>query len=297
MEAVECGAASLAMIMAYFGSFIPLERMRVECGVSRDGSKASKLVRAAKRFGLNADGYRRELSSLKKTVFPAIIFWNFNHFVVLEGFKKNKAYLNDPAAGRRVVSYEEFDSSYTGIVIEFSKGETFKKEGKRPSIISALEKRMQNMKDILLFIIMTGLFLLVPGFVIPAFSRFFVDTILVGKVTGFLKPLLVAMGFTVVVQTILTFVQQRYLKRFHIKLALSSSAQFLNHVFKMPVEFFIQRMPGEICNRIQANDTVATLISTQLTKAAVNLFCIIFYAVIMLRYDPLLTFLDRKSVV
>ena len=291
MEAVECGAASLAMILAYYGSFIPLEKLRVECGVSRDGSKASMVVKAARRFGLNADGYRKEMAGLKSTVFPAIIFWNFNHFVVLEGFKGDKAYINDPASGKRTISYEEFDSSYTGVVLEFSKNETYKKEGHKPSIIPSLKKRMAGMKNIVAYVILLGLFLLVPGFVIPAFSRFFVDNILVGGMTGFLKPLLIAMTLTAVIQAALTALQQYCLMRFHTKLSLSSSVKFLDHVFKMPVEFFTQRMPGEICNRIQTNDSVAMLISTKIAGAAINLFCIVFYAVLMFRYDVILTLL------
>lgn len=289
MEAVECGAASLAMILGHFGSYIPLERLRVECGVSRDGSKASKIILAARRLGLNADGYKREIEDLKDMVFPAIIFWEFNHFVVLEGFKGDKAYINDPASGRRKVSYEDFDSSYTGIVLKFSKSESFAAQGKKPSLFSMLARRIRGMKRVILYVILTGLFLVVPGFVIPAFSRFFVDTILVAKLTGFLKPLLIAMGLTAVLKGVLSWVQQFVLMRFHLKLSLSSSAQFLNHVFKMPVEFFTQRMPGEICERLLANDAVATLISTKLADAVIKLFCVVFYGILMLRYDIPLT--------
>jgi NHLM bacteriocin system ABC transporter peptidase/ATP-binding protein len=289
MEAVECGAASLAMILGYFGSFIPLERLRVECGVSRDGSKASKIILAARRLGLNADGYRREIENLKNTVFPAIIFWEFNHFVVLEGFKGDKAYINDPASGRRKVSYEDFDTSYTGVLLEFSKGDGFVPQGKKPSLFSMLARRIKGMRRVILYVILIGLFLVVPGFVIPAFSRFFVDTILVSKLTGFLKPLLIAMGLTAVLKGVLTWIQQFVLMRFHLKLSLSSSAQFLNHVFKMPVEFFTQRMTGEICERLLSNDAVATLISTKLAGAVINLFCVFFYGILMLRYDIPLT--------
>ena len=289
MEAVECGAASLAMILGYYGSFIPLEKLRVECGVSRDGSKASKIVMAARRFGLDANGYKRDIDSLQKASLPAIIFWDFNHFVVLEGFKGNKAYINDPASGRRAVSYDEFDTSYTGVILEFSKTENFERQGKKPSIFTALRRRVQGMKSVLLYVILLGLFLLIPGFVVPAFSRFFIDTILVAKLSGFLKPLLIAMGLAALLTGVLTWLQEWVLTRFHIKLALSSSAKFLNHVFKMPVEFFAQRMPGEICNRLLSNDIVAELISTKLTGAVVNLVCVIFYGALMFRYDVPLT--------
>ena len=289
MEELECGAASLAMILAYYGCYIPLEKLRSECGVSRDGSKASKILLAAKKFGLNAKGYRRRFAKMSQTKLPAIIFWEMNHFVVLEGFDKKKAYLNDPGMGRRTVSLADFEHSYSGVVLEFSKGENFVPQGKKKTIVPMLKKRMSGMKSVLMYVLLVGLFLVIPGFIIPGFSRFFVDEILVNQTKGLLKPLLIAMGLTLVIQGTLVALQQYYLKRFHLKLALSSSAKFLDHLFKMPVEFFVQRMPGEICNRIQANDVVATLISTKLTGAVINLICVFFYVAIMLCYDVPLT--------
>lgn len=289
MEELECGAASLAMILSYYGCYIPLERLRAECGVSRDGSKASKILLAAKKFGLDGKGFRRRFSQLPQTKFPAIIFWEMNHFVVLEGIDSKKAYLNDPGMGRRIVPLADFKNSYSGIVLEFSKSESFVPQGKKKTIIPLLSKRLAGMKSVLMYVLLVGLFLVIPGFIIPGFSRFFVDEILVNQTTGLLKPLLISMGLTLVVQGILVVLQQYYLKRFHLKLALSSSAKFLDHLFKVPVEFFVQRMPGEICNRILANDTVATLISTRLTGVVVNLICILFYVIIMLCYDVPLT--------
>ncbi|MBO7429680.1 MAG: NHLP family bacteriocin export ABC transporter peptidase/permease/ATPase subunit [Spirochaetia bacterium] len=289
MEELECGAASLAMILAYYGAYIPLERLRAECGVSRDGSKASKIILAAKKFGLDGKGYRRRLSQLPQTKFPAIIFWDMNHFVVLEGLDEKKAYINDPGIGRRIIPMADFKTSYSGIVLEFTKNESFVRQGKKKTIGPMIRKRMSGMKTVLMYVLLVGLFLVIPGFVIPSFSRFFVDEIMVNQSNGLLKPLLIAMGLTMVIQGALVALQQYYLKRFHLKLALSSSAKFLDHLFKMPVDFFVQRMPGEICNRILANDTVATLISTKITGAVINLICVIFYVVIMLCYDVPLT--------
>lgn len=291
MEAVECGAASLAMILGYFGKFIPLEKLRIECGVSRDGTKASNMLTAARKFGLDCKGYKKELDELSSVKFPAIIFWNFNHFVVLEGFKKNKAYLNDPASGKRVLTFDEFDMSYTGVILEFERGESFKPEGHKPSMIPVLRRRIEGAHNVLSYVVLTGLFLLIPGFIVPTFSRFFVDSILVNKMTGFLKPLLVAMGLTALARCVLTWLQQKYLLRFETKLSLLSSAKFLNHIFKLPVEFFAQRMPGEICNRIASNDTIANLLSEKLASAAVNICSVIFYLILMFRYSVVLTLL------
>ena len=291
MEELECGAASLAMILAYYGAYIPLERLRAECGVTRDGSKASKILLAAKKFGLDGKGYRRRLSQLPQTKFPAIIFWDMNHFVVLEGLDEKKAYLNDPGMGRRIVPMADFKRSYSGVVLEFTPNESFVPQGKKKTIVPLLKKRMTGMRAVLMYVLLVGLFLVIPGFIIPGFSRFFVDEILVNHAKGLLKPLLIGMGITLGVQGVLILLQQYYLKRFHLKLALSSSAKFLNHLFKMPVDFFVQRMPGEICNRILANDSVAILISTKLTGVVINLICVFFYLAIMLCYDVYLTLL------
>lgn len=291
MEELECGAASLAMILAYYGTFIPLEQLRAECGVTRDGSKASKILLAAKKFGLDGKGFRRRFGQLPQTKFPAIIFWDMSHFVVLEGITEKKAYINDPGMGRRTVPMEDFKRSYSGVILEFTPNETFVRQGKKKTMIPMLKKRMTGMGAVLMYVLLVGLFLVIPGFVIPGFSRFFVDEILVNHSKGLLKPLLIAMGLTFIIQGILVALQQYYLKRFHLKLALSSSAKFLNHLFKMPVDFFVQRMPGEICNRILANDAVATLISTKLTGAVVNLICVFFYIAIMMCYDVSLTLL------
>ena len=118
MEATECGAASLAMVLASFGLWLPLEKLRQECGVNRDGSKASCVIRAARNRGCTATGYRWNADRLKEVgKFPLIVHWEFNHFVVLEGIKGDKVYLNDPAMGRRTVKWEEFRSSYTGVAL------------------------------------------------------------------------------------------------------------------------------------------------------------------------------------
>ncbi len=289
MEAVECGAAALAMVLGYFKKFIPLEKLRIECGVSRDGSKASNVLKAARKFGLEAKGYRRELEALREVRFPAIIFWNFNHFVVLEGIKGKKVYINDPAAGKKTISWDDFDQSYTGVILEFAPGKDFVREGQKPSVLPMLKKRIRGSESILSFVVLTGLFLILPGFVIPTFARFFVDKILINGMVGFFKPLVVAMVGTAVIKGGLTWLQEAYLLRFQTKLALASSSQFLYHVFKLPMDFFAQRMPGEIANRIQVNDSVAELLSEKISITAINLFSIVFYAALMLQYDAVLT--------
>ena len=289
MEGLECGAASLAMVLGYHGRFIPLEELRVECGVSRDGSKASNILKAARKFGMEAKGFRHEPEELRTMNFPLIIFWNFNHFVVLEGFKKDKVYLNDPASGPKVISYEEFDKAFTGVTLTFTPTEEFEKGGDRESTFKALSRRLDNAFSPLVYVILAGLFLVVPGIVVPVFSKIFVDNVLVGQMTGWFRPLLVAMSITALIRGALTWLQEHYLLKFETRLAISSSAKFLTHIVSLPVEFFAQRMAGDLVSRIQLNDKVATLLSGTLSINALNIVMVVFYVAVMFYYDVVLT--------
>jgi len=290
MEAVECGAACLGMILNYFGRKVALEDLRVECGVSRDGSKANNILKAARKYGLEAKGFRKEPELLKSMQLPAIVFWNFNHFVVLEGFKGDKVYLNDPASGKRMLTWEEFDEAFTGIVLTFVPGPDFEKGGRNDSLMLALSRRFRNSGTALAYVVLAGLFLVIPGMVIPVYSRVFVDNILVSGMEGWFRPLLIAMAATAVVRGGLTWLQQYYLLRFETRLSVASSARFLAHIFKLPIEFFSQRMAGEIVTRIQLNDSVANLLSNQFAINMLNLVMVVFYAAVMFYYDALLTF-------
>jgi ABC-type bacteriocin/lantibiotic exporter with double-glycine peptidase domain len=285
MEAVECGAASLAMILAYWGRYAALEELRIACGVSRDGSKASNIVKAARSYGLIAKGYRKEPVAIKEMRLPAVIHWNFNHFLVLEGFDKGKVYLNDPGSGPRVITEEEFDQSFTGIVLTFEPGPDFVKSGAKPSMLSALKKRLEGSHAALTFVILVGLLLVVPGLIIPVFSRIFVDDILLGGKENWLIPLLLGMGFTALLRGILTWIQQYYLVRLETKIALQTTAQFYWHVLRLPVVFFTQRYAGDICSRVQSNDKVAQLLSGQLATNALNCVMVVFYFVLMIWYN------------
>ena len=289
MEALECGAACLAMILAYYGKFVPLEHMRVECGVNRDGSKASNVVKAARKHGLEAKGYRKEPEGVKEFHLPMILFWNFNHFVVLTGIKGKNVYLNDPASGPRTISYDEFDRSFTGVVLTFKPGPDFQKGGAAPNVLKALSKRLNRAKTALAYVVLAGLFLVIPGVVIPTFSKIFVDNILVAQMDGWLRPLLVAMAITALSRGLLTWLQQHYLLRFETKLALTWSAKFFRHIFRLPISFFFQRQAGDVANRVQLNDQVAQLLSGELATNMLNVVTIVFYAVLMFQYDSLLT--------
>jgi NHLM bacteriocin system ABC transporter peptidase/ATP-binding protein len=289
MEAVECGAAALGILLRYYGKYIPLEELRLACDVSRDGSTARKIVQAAQGYGLEASGLQRSsIRGLMKLQLPIIAFWKFNHFLVIEGYSKNKVYLNDPATGPRTVSWEEFNRSYTGIVLQGHPTEDFQKGGEKFSLIKSLRPRLQGSHDGLLYVLLASFFLLIPGLVIPIFLQVFIDKILIGG-KPWLEELLLAMGLTTLLILVLTFLQQTFLLRLETKLSLRSSSQFLWHVFHLPIEFFTQRYGGEIASRVQINNRVAALLSGQLATTIINMLLAVFYAVLMLRYDVPLT--------
>jgi NHLM bacteriocin system ABC transporter peptidase/ATP-binding protein len=290
MEAVECGAAALAMVLAHYGRWVPLEELRHECGVSRDGSKASNVLRAARKYGLEAKGFKyEELEKLYELQFPIILFWNFNHFVVLDGFKGGKVHLNDPAQGPRVVTMDELDGSYSGVVLTFTPGPEFKKGGTSPSMGPALRRRLVGSEMALIFTILCGLFLVVPGLAIPAFTRVFVDEYLVGGQADLLRPLLWIMAGTLAVQGVLTWLQKYYLLRLETKLALTTSSVFFSHILRLPAAYFGQRFAGEIGTRVLINDKVASVISGKLATTVIDSIMTVFYAVLMFFYDVWLT--------
>ena len=291
MEAVECGAASLAMILAYYGRFEPMENLRASCGVSRDGSKASSLLKAARTYGLEAKGFRIEPEGIRDKQLPVILFWNLYHFVVLEGFRKGFYYINDPASGPRRVTPEEFNESFSGVVLTFLPTPEFKKGGKPFSLIDALRKRIPGLERAMAYIVLVSLLLVIPGLVVPSFLRIFIDYILVKGMNSWLKPLLIGMVVTAILQGGLTWLQQHYLQKAETKLAMTSSARFFNHVFALPIRFFTMRQAGEIANRVQLNDKVATLVAGELSANALNMLMIFFYALIMASYDRVLTLL------
>lgn len=289
MEAVECGAASLSMILSYYGVYIPLEELRVECGVSRDGSKASNILKAANKFGLIGKGYRKEPESLRNIQFPAIIHWNFNHFVVLEGFKKNKVFLNDPAYGRRVISGEELDQSFTGVALTFSKSDNFKRIGIKDNPIKSIFKILSGSKMTLLFIICAGLACIIPGLAVPVFSKIFIDEILLRNLNSWVTPLLFGMALTAIIRGALVYFQKSFLVKLKTKLALSGSAKFLRQTLRLPINFFSQRYTGEIVERIETNDNIADNLTGELIGSVIDCIAILFYLVILFSYDLSLT--------
>lgn len=285
MEAVECGAASLAMIFAYYKKYLPLEQMRVDCGVTRDGVKAGSIIKAARRYGFAAKGFRKEPQDLKTMPLPAIIHWNFNHFVVLEGFDKDQVYINDPGSGPKIIAEEEFDLAFTGVILTFVPGPEFQPSGEKNSFVASLHKWLSGSHTAIIYLVIIGLLMVIPGLLVPAFSKIFIDDILLEGKGDWLKPLLWAMAAAAVLQGGLIALQQYYLLKMETKTAISNAGKFFWHIFRLPVEFFQQRSAGDVANRMQSNDEVAGFLSRELAETAIGLLSIVFYFAVMLQFS------------
>jgi NHLM bacteriocin system ABC transporter peptidase/ATP-binding protein len=288
MEAVECGAAALAMVLGHHGCFVPLEELRVSCGVSRDGSKASNLLRAATRYGLEARGFKKEPDGLRTLPVPMIVHWNFNHFVVVEGMTDDMVFLNDPASGPTTVSPAQFDQSFTGVVLTFARGANTVPRGVPPSLRRSLQSRLPGIESALLFVVLAGLALVLPGLVSPAFSRIFVDDVLVRGMHEWVRPTLVLMIATALVMGALTWLQQWYLLRLESKLSMTMSAGFFWHVLRLPLSFFSQRSAGDIGVRVGINDRVARVLSGDLATTALGVMLVAMYGLLLFTYDRVL---------
>lgn len=288
MEAVECGAACLGMVLGYFGRFEGLDTLRVACGVSRDGSNAANIIRVAKQYGCGAKGFRKSAEDVLKGPFPAILFWNFNHFVVLEGSSGSQVYLNDPAVGHRAVPLSEFKRSFSAIVISIEPGKDFEAGGRPPRPIVRLLRQAMAYRVQLVFVLLIGVLIAIPGFIIPSFTGVFVDDVLLGRQEGWLEPLAVALSAAILAQVVLAWLKSGVLLRVETHMAASRSAEFLWHVLRLPSSFFALRYLGDITSRVTSVQTIAQLISTHIGTAAINLFAASVLFLLMLLLDHVL---------
>lgn len=297
MEALECGAASLTMILAYYDKWIPLEQVRADCGVSRDGSNAKNVLKAARSYGLIAKGYRYEPEDLKKNgKFPCIIHWNFNHFLVLCGFRGNKAVLNDPAKGTYSVSMETFDKSFTGICLMFEPDENFEPGGKPKSVIDFAKKRLKGAGAAVAFVVATTVISSLIGIINPAFSRIFLDRLLTGQNPEWFLPFIVSLSVLSAVQIVVALIQALWSSRIDGRMTVTGSASFLWKVLRMPMEFFSQRMAGDIQQRQGANASIAGSLVNTFAPLVLDAFMMVFYLVVMIRYSWILTLIGIASI-
>ena len=297
LEALECGAASLTMILAYFGKWIPLEQVRADCGVSRDGSNARNILKAARSYGLVAKGYRYEPEELRNEgKFPCIIHWNFNHFVVLDGFKGNKAYLNDPAKGSYSVSMETFDNSFTGICMMFEPSDSFEPGGKQKSVVDFAKSRLKGAGAAIVFTVFATLISSLIGIINPAFSRIFLDRLLTHENPDWFTPFLVMLSLMTAVQLLVALIQASMSLKINGKMEIYGSSSYMWKVLRMPMEFFSQRMAGDIQQRQFTNASIANSLVNTFAPLVLQTIMMIFYLVVMIRYSWMLTLVGIASI-
>ena len=298
MEALECGAAALTMIMAYYGKWIPLEQVRVDCGVSRDGSNARNILKAARSYGMTSGGFRYEPEELReKGTFPCIIHWNFNHFVVCCGFKGKYAYLNDPARGTVKVTMDEFDRAFTGICIQFEPSETFVPSGKKKSILDFAAARLRGAGPAVAFVILTTMISYLFGIINPVFTRFFMDRLLTGENRDLLTPFILLLAGIDLLQIVVSAAQTIYSLKISGKMSVIGSSTYMWKVLKMPMDFFSQRMAGDVQSRLSTNATIAETLVNTLTPLGLNAVMMFFYLGIMINYSPFLTLIGISALV
>ena len=296
MEYVECGAASLAMILAYYGKYVPLEQVRRDCGISRDGSKASNLMTAAENYGLVAEGYRWSLESvMTKAHIPCIIHWNMAHFVVLRGFGKNKAYLNDPGLGEITVSMEEFNRSFTGIVLEFRPGENFVRDGKMPTVGGYLRSKAAQYRSGLVFLALDALAVALIGLMTPVYQRIFTDVMLNSK-QEWEKQFFLTLLLLGVLELVSDMLRETHIYRIQGNMAMRSNTGFFRHLLNLPTEFYQQRAVGDLISRLTMNSTIAELLVRKITPVAIQLVMVLIYFGALFSLSPVAAFLGAFAL-
>lgn len=297
LEAVECGAASLGMMLAYYGKWVGLAELRQRCGVSRDGSKASKIVQAARTYGMQAKGFSKDISALEQLETPFIVFWQFNHFLVVEKLGPKWVWLNDPAQGHRRVTRAEFGAGYTGVVLQMSPGPEFQRGGSRPRILPSILRRLKGQWGVIAFCTIAGLLLTAPKLVLPVISSVLVDWVIVGGAVNWITALCIFAVAALLLQVLLKGLELTYLRRLRMSLISSLSAGFLQALLKLPIAFFSQRYAGDLACRIQQNQQVSSALTGQLAEAILAVCTMAFYGTVMFSYSPLLTGIAATSAV
>jgi len=297
LEALECGAASLTMIMNYYQKWIPLEQARVDCGVSTDGSSAKNIMVAARSYGMKANAWRLDPEDLlEEGPFPCIIHWGFNHFVVLCGFKGKRAVLNDPARGRVTVEWEEFDREFTGVCLTFEPGEDFQPSGKRKTVFSYAKDRLRGTGMAVAFVVLTTTITSLIGLLSPIFNRIFLDRLLSGTNPDWLTPFMLAFCGMIVVIVTVSWIAATYSLRIQGKMASVGSATYLWKVLRLPMQFFTQRLSQDISDRQQTNAQIAGTLVNTFAPLLLHAGMMIFYLIVMIRYSLLLSLIGVGAI-
>lgn len=288
MDAMECGAVSLAIVLGYYGLYITAEEGRAACGITRDGSKAINVIKAARNYGMEAKGLSvHEIDELKQIKPPFIIYWKFNHFLVVEGIKKNKIYINDPATGPRTISYDEFDKSFTGIVIQMSPGEDFQPGGKKEkSTLGLLYEYIKDDRLELVFLFLTSVLLAIPQASLALFIQFFIDNIIIKQQTQWMFGFALSMFVVLISIGVLLWIQQYFIMRYKLLFSIQKIPKFFNKLLHLPMSFYTQRSSGDMANRMHIFDTISEKITKILSETVIGILSILIYSLIILFLNP-----------
>ena len=291
METVECGAAALGIVLAHHGRHIRREQLREDCVVTRDGSNAANLVRAARRHGLLAKGFRLSVEKIQKVPGPVIVFWQFNHFLVVEGFTDDAVHVNDPAFGHRVISHEEFDEGFTGVSLLMEPGPDFERVGTPPRLWPRLLRRLKGSRGALGLALGLGVLLTVPRIGLPVAIQRFIDHVVAAEAPdpAFTRMLLLLLAGLVVAQVALGGLQRLVMRRLRHRLTLSLTTEFVRRLLRLPARFFSQRPSGEVTHRIVINYEIANFLAGQLALVVIDAAMMVLFAAYMLTYDVFLT--------
>lgn len=298
MEFLECGAACLDMVLAYYGKWIPLEEVRRKCGVSRDGSNARRMVLAAKDYDLEPMACRMSASEVRgNATFPCVIHWEHNHFVVLCGFKKDKAIINDPGRGEIKVSMEDFNESFSGVVLMFKPTEKFTKGGRRKSVLEFAAQRLKNSRRAVLFVIISSVIASLIGIIRPAAEKVYIDDVLTKRNGAYFEYVMIFLAILAFIQIILQWINSIYSLRINGKMAVIGNSKYVWKVMHLPMSFFQQRMAGDILSRQAENGQVASILVNTFAPLAINTGMLVFYFVVMIRYSKVLTMIGVGSII
>ena len=282
MEASECGAACLQMLLKYYRCFVPAEEVREACSVSRN-------LTAAKQYGLSGKGYSGEIELLYEIKSPCILHWNFNHFVVLEGISKRFAWINDPATGRRRITLEELDEAFTGIVLQVAPGADFKAGGKEASVIASAWEMVRTEKRAIGFLLAANLGLIFAGLLLPVMTQAFVDDVLDTKAYSLLGVVLAGMGFVYFAQIVMTALKDTVLSRLKVKLTLLADKRLFEKLMRLPIPFFEQRFIGELSQREETVNQLYTFAAGAFSDFVLKALQSVIYVLVMLLYSIPLT--------
>ena len=280
----ECGAACLGSVLAYFGRWVPLTELRVRCEVSRDGSTAAGIQRAAKHYGVRCVGRPAQLQELRKLSLPLVLFWEFNHFLILEGFDRERFFLNDPATGRRTLSEEEFSRSFTGVALEFHPGSGFQRTGVRPSIRKLLAPWLHGAGSAVALAAACGLLLAGLALVTPAVLSIFVDRIL-GEGEPWGGVVAAVMAAAAVVVYGLGWLKRRWLGRVAVRSSVIIANRAVSRLLRLPVDFFNHRLAGDLAARVLSIDNVAKGVSRHLLDGLIEVAMSGVFLAVLLAYD------------